>query len=129
MTLHAWNGYKKYAWGKNELRPLSKQPNQVEFLGYTNQDMGLTIVDSLDTLLIMNLTQQFEEAAEWVRQNFTIDVDSEMSVFEVNIRYVGGFLSAYTLTSDQVNYKLESKLSEKSIIYPFYLFVGKNSFF
>lgn len=25
MTLHAWNGYKKYAWGHNELKPLSNR--------------------------------------------------------------------------------------------------------
>ena len=25
MTMHAWKGYKRYAWGKNELKPLSRR--------------------------------------------------------------------------------------------------------
>ena len=46
---HAWNGYKKYAWGHDHLRPISM----------SHQDwfhLGLTIIDSLDTLYMMNLT-------------------------------------------------------------------------
>ena len=45
---HAWAAYKKYAWGKDELRPLSKTHN--EWFG-----VGLTIIDSLDTMYIMGL--------------------------------------------------------------------------
>ncbi len=45
---HAWSGYKKYAWGHDHLRPIS-QSYQDWF------HLGLTIVDSLDTLYIMNL--------------------------------------------------------------------------
>ena len=47
--LHAWNAYKTYAWGHDELKPLSK--SWQEWMG-----IGLTIVDSIDTLYIMGLT-------------------------------------------------------------------------
>ena len=46
--MFAWNNYKKYAWGKDELRPVSGRGN--DWFG-----VGLTIVDSLDTLYIMGL--------------------------------------------------------------------------
>jgi Glycosyl hydrolase family 47 len=46
--MHAWNAYKKYAWGHDELKPLSKSYH--EWMGF-----GLTIVDSIDTIHIMGL--------------------------------------------------------------------------
>ena len=46
--LHAWSAYKKYAWGHDELKPLSK--SWQEWMG-----IGLTIVDSIDTMYIMGL--------------------------------------------------------------------------
>lgn len=45
--LHAWQGYEDYAWGWDELRPLSKNGTN-NFGG-----LGATIVDSLDTLKMM----------------------------------------------------------------------------
>lgn len=45
---HAWGGYKKYAWGHDHVKPISRK-HQDWF------NLGLTIVDSLDTLWIMNL--------------------------------------------------------------------------
>jgi len=48
--LHAWNNYKKYAWGRDELKPVSR--GWIDFMG-----VGLTIVDSLDTLYIMGLNE------------------------------------------------------------------------
>ena len=47
---HAWKAYRTYAWGYDELLPLSKSPSP--WFG-----LGLTIVDSIDTLYIMNLTE------------------------------------------------------------------------
>lgn len=47
---HAWKGYKKFAWGHDHLKPISE--------GYHDWfGLGLTIVDSLDTIYIMGLTQ------------------------------------------------------------------------
>ena len=48
--LHAWSAYKKYAWGHDELKPISK--SWQEWMG-----IGLTIVDSIDTMYIMGLQQ------------------------------------------------------------------------
>lgn len=35
MMLHAWNNYVKYAWGENELRPLSKRGHSAGIFGST----------------------------------------------------------------------------------------------
>lgn len=99
MVLHAWRGYKTYAWGKNELRPVSKRGHTAGIFG--RQDMGATIVDALDTLYIMGLMEEFNEGRAWVQYHLDFNqLRSEMSVFETNIRFVGGLLSAFSLTGD-----------------------------
>ncbi|KAM3389328.1 hypothetical protein ACQJBY_011442 [Aegilops geniculata] len=72
--LHAWNSYVKYAWGMDELQPQSK--NGVNSFG----GLGATLVDSLDTLYIMGLRDEFQKARE----------------------VVGGLLSAYDMSGDKV---------------------------
>lgn len=47
----AWAGYKKYAWGHDEFHPISKTHS--EWFG-----VGLTIVDSIDTIVIMGLKER-----------------------------------------------------------------------
>ncbi|ETE68534.1 hypothetical protein L345_05667, partial [Ophiophagus hannah] len=59
---------------------------------------GATVVDALDTLYVMELQEEFQDAKDWVEKSFDLNVNGEASLFEVNIRYVGGLLSAYYLT-------------------------------
>ncbi|KAM6588971.1 hypothetical protein CsatA_011576 [Cannabis sativa] len=94
--LHAWNSYVKYAWGQDELQPQSK--SGVNSFG----GLGATLVDSLDTLYIMGLHEQFQKAREWVANSLDFNKNYEASVFETTIRVVGGLLSAYDLSNDQL---------------------------
>ena len=71
MIKHAWDGYVKYAMGENELKPMSKQRNPNSILG--NSRLGATLVDSLDTLYIAGLHEEFDVARQWVRDNFNIE--------------------------------------------------------
>lgn len=71
MTLLAWNSYKEHAWGKNELKPISKSGHTPGIFGYAN-DLGATIVDALDTLYIMGLHEQVKDGTKWVKENFNI---------------------------------------------------------
>lgn len=71
MTLHAWQNYKLYAWGKNELRPLSKRAHTGSIFGAS--DLGATIVDGIDTLYIMRLDREYEEARDWIARRFSLD--------------------------------------------------------
>ena len=115
MTLHAWAGYKNYAWGKNELRPISKQPHSPGIFG-SAEDLGATLVDSMDTLYIMGFKEEVKEALKWIKEHFNIHVSTQMSAFEVNIRFVGGFLAMYSLTKDKVSIWLKNFNSIKITI-------------
>uniref|UniRef100_A0A0C9RPH0 alpha-1,2-Mannosidase n=1 Tax=Wollemia nobilis TaxID=56998 RepID=A0A0C9RPH0_9CONI len=94
--LHAWTAYEKYAWGFDELQPQSRSGTN-NFGG-----LGASIIDSLDTLYIMGLDEQFQKAKEWVTNSLDFNKDVDASVFETTIRVVGGLLSAYDLSGDDV---------------------------
>uniref|UniRef100_A0AC35GN67 Alpha-1,2-Mannosidase n=1 Tax=Panagrolaimus sp. PS1159 TaxID=55785 RepID=A0AC35GN67_9BILA len=92
---HAWNGYKKYAWGKDQLMPISGGTQ--EWMG-----CGLTILDSLDSLLIMGMDNEFSEARQWVSESLDFEKDRFVSLFETTIRVLGGLLSTYHLSGDKL---------------------------
>lgn len=69
--LHAWDNYKLYAWGKNELKPVSKRPHIGSIFG--SYELGATIIDGLDTLYLMGLNKEFEEGRDWIARRFTLD--------------------------------------------------------
>nr|CAB3263604.1 mannosyl-oligosaccharide 1,2-alpha-mannosidase IA [Phallusia mammillata] len=110
MMKLAWKGYRNYAWGANELRPISKQKHSANIFG--SADTGATIIDALDTLYIMELKDQFNEGKDWV-VNLNMNSQSDISVFEVNIRFVGGLLSAYFLSGDNVLLNQAVAVAEK----------------
>ena len=66
MAKHSWDGYVKYAWGDNELKPISKRGHSAAIFG-KNTKMGATIVDSLDTLYMMGMMDAYNKAREWVK--------------------------------------------------------------
>lgn len=95
---HAWQGYRRYAWGHDEIRPVS---------GWTKDSFngwGATMVDALDTLIIMGFDREFDEAVEWIRTSLRFDGDParKLPFFETGIRYLGGLLSAYDLSGEKV---------------------------
>ncbi|KAG0049832.1 hypothetical protein BGZ83_005359 [Gryganskiella cystojenkinii] len=95
---HTWAGYKKYAWGHDEVKPVSGGFRD-SFNGW-----GATMIDSLDTMVIMELNREFDEALEWVKTQFSMTREATVKVqfFETVIRYLGGFLSSYELTGERV---------------------------
>ncbi|KHJ90241.1 glycosyl hydrolase family 47 [Oesophagostomum dentatum] len=102
MTKFAWDNYRKYAWGANELRPVSKRGHSGSVFGAG--EIGATIVDAIDTLWIMGLKEEYEQARSWILNslNFSRAAKGDLSVFETNIRFVGGLLSIYALTNDKM---------------------------
>lgn len=92
---YAWEGYRKYAWGHDELRPISRSHS--EWFG-----VGLTIIDSLDTMLLMNLREEFQQARNWVAHSLTFEKNVDVNLFETTIRVLGGLLSAYHLSRDDL---------------------------
>ncbi|XP_067661759.1 endoplasmic reticulum mannosyl-oligosaccharide 1,2-alpha-mannosidase-like isoform X2 [Haliotis asinina] len=92
---HAWNAYKKHSWGHDELHPISKTHS--EWFG-----VGLTLVDSLDTMVIMGLREEFDEGKEWVKTNLNFNVNRDVNLFEITIRVMGSLLSAYHLSGEDI---------------------------
>ena len=64
MMKTAWDGYEKYAFGQNELKPISKSGHSAGIFG--GSAMGASIIDALDTLYIMGLTEEYKKGREWV---------------------------------------------------------------
>lgn len=90
-----WQSYRATAWLSDELTPISGQSRNT-FGGW-----GATLVDSLDTLWIMGMKAEFEEAVDAaVTIDFTTTHYEEINVFETTIRYLGGFLAAYDQSRD-----------------------------
>lgn len=89
----SWNGYREFAWEHDELRPQSgsfKDP----FAGWR-----ATLVDALDTLWIMGLKEEFEEAVKAVASiDFTTTTRADIPLFETTIRYLGGLIAAYDIS-------------------------------
>ncbi|XP_037706815.1 endoplasmic reticulum mannosyl-oligosaccharide 1,2-alpha-mannosidase isoform X2 [Choloepus didactylus] len=92
---HAWKGYRKFAWGHDELKPLSRSFS--EWFG-----LGLTLIDALDTMWILGLQKEFKEAKQWVSQKLNFQKDVDVNLFESTIRILGSLLSTYHLTGDSL---------------------------
>lgn len=90
----AWAGYKKNAWLQDELSPVTGKFRN-PFCGW-----AATLVDALDTLWIMGLEEEFEEAANAVDMiDFTTSPRGDIPMFETTIRYLGGLLAAYDISN------------------------------
>jgi mannosidase alpha-like ER degradation enhancer 2 len=94
--LHAWNGYKQYAWGHDELKPLSKS-----YRDWYGASLYVTPVDALDTMILMGLDDEAAKTREFIAKNLSFDQDISVKNFEVSIRMLGGLLSSYQLTDDK----------------------------
>ncbi|USP74330.1 glycoside hydrolase family 47 protein [Curvularia clavata] len=111
----SWASYRSKAWMKDALKPISG--------GYVDQFSGwaATLVDSLDTLWIMGMRDEFYEAVEAVGTiDFGASTSGRVNTFETCIRYLGGLLAAYDLSGHEV-------LKEKAIEVGDLLYVAFNT--
>lgn len=102
-----WQYYKSSAWARDELRPVTG--GSLETFG----GWGATLVDTLDTLWIMGMKEEFNEAVEAVAAiDFGTTNLTTISVFETTIRYLGGLLSAYDLSRNSILLEKAEQLGE-----------------
>jgi ER degradation enhancer, mannosidase alpha-like 2 len=94
--MHAWTGYKKYAWGHDDLKPLSKTHHD-----WYSQPLLMTPVDSLDTMIIMGLDDVAATTRAYILDNLSFDKDIDVQNFEITIRLLGGLVTNYQLTGDK----------------------------
>ncbi|KAK4105852.1 glycoside hydrolase family 47 protein [Parathielavia hyrcaniae] len=85
------------AWSR-PFHPESKTGKQMAPKG-----LGWIIIDSLDTLILMNMTSRLTHAREWLAKSLTWDQDQDVNTFETTIRMLGGLLSAHYLSTEYPN--------------------------
>ncbi|XP_029157311.1 ER degradation-enhancing alpha-mannosidase-like protein 3 isoform X1 [Nylanderia fulva] len=103
MFYHAYNAYMDNAYPADELMPLSckgryrgSEPNRGD-IDSTLGNFSLTLVDTLDTLVVLGDLEEFENAVKLVTRDVSFDTDIIVSLFETNIRMLGGLLSSHIL--------------------------------
>ena len=94
--LHSWNAYKKYAWGHDMLRPVSKT-----YVDWYKTTLLMTPLDALDTMTLMGFKDEADSVREYLIKNLSFDQDIYVKNFEITIRLLGGLLSNYQLSGDQ----------------------------
>jgi mannosyl-oligosaccharide alpha-1,2-mannosidase len=115
LTRRNWESYRHYAWKKDALLPLTGGSKD-QFSGW-----AATLVDSLDTLWIMGLKEEFDEAVAAVAEiDFGTSTSGTVNIFETTIRYLGGLIAAYDLSKRPV-------LLEKAVELGDMIFAGFNT--
>ncbi len=93
--LHAWNGYTEHAWGHDGLKPVSGGAYD-----WYAEPFYMTALDAFDTMLLMGLEKEARTAKQLVLDSLDFDKDLAVQAFEINIRLLGGLLSAYQMDGD-----------------------------
>ncbi|MFL6261623.1 MAG: glycoside hydrolase family 47 protein [Thermoanaerobaculia bacterium] len=107
-ALYSWQAYERYAWGHDELQPLSRTPRD-----WYGESLLMTPVDSLDTLLLLGLDEEAAKAKALIVEKLSFDKDVSVKNFEVTIRLLGGLLSGYQMTGDERLLRLAEDLGKR----------------
>uniref|UniRef100_A0AC35TYK7 Alpha-1,2-Mannosidase n=1 Tax=Rhabditophanes sp. KR3021 TaxID=114890 RepID=A0AC35TYK7_9BILA len=91
MFSHAYNAYLDHAYPYDELKPLTCKGQD------TWGKFKLTLIDSLSTNMILGNYTEFHRVVNLILESVTTDIDVNVSIFETNIRVIGGLLSAHIL--------------------------------
>ncbi|CDK28960.1 unnamed protein product [Kuraishia capsulata CBS 1993] len=106
----SWKDYEKHGWGNDVYHPIKQTGKDMG-----SKPLGWIIVDSLDTLMLMDLKEELHEARSWVKNELTYDFDYDVNVFETTIRMLGGLLSAFYLSQDEMYLDKAVNLGNKII--------------
>jgi ER degradation enhancer, mannosidase alpha-like 2 len=92
---HGWQGYKQYAWGYDDLRPLTKTGRN-----WHSRSVLMTPVDAFDTFIMLGMKKEAAEAKKLILDSLDFNRNDEIQVFEITIRLLGALLTAYELDGD-----------------------------
>ncbi|KAJ1948973.1 mannosyl-oligosaccharide alpha-1,2-mannosidase, partial [Linderina pennispora] len=87
---NAWDAYVRDAFGSDEYHPMSHKGSNM-----TEGGFGYHIADTLDTLLLMGLKDEYKRGRDFLVNNISFNQSGAVSLFETTIRVLGGLLSAY----------------------------------
>lgn len=92
----SWNAYKKYAWGHDVLKPLSKS-----YSDWYEKPLYISPIDAYSTLHLMGFKEDAWEIEAYVIDSLDFNQDIYAKTFEVNIRILGGLLAMYDISGKQ----------------------------
>ncbi|KAH9016518.1 glycoside hydrolase [Lactarius hengduanensis] len=95
---HAWLAYERDAMGADEYHPISRKGSNLTEEG----GIGYTVVDALDTMLLMGLDAEYQRARHLGRGKMTFERDADFNT--LRFRVLGGLLSAYHLSGGDALY-------------------------
>ncbi|KAG6852793.1 hypothetical protein C0991_009096 [Blastosporella zonata] len=102
----------KDAMGDDEYHPISHTGSNLTSAG----GIGYTVIDSLDTMLLMGLTPEYTRARSWVANKLSFERDGNFNTFETTIRVLGGLLSAYHLSdNDELYLEKATELADRML--------------
>ncbi|GLE01918.1 hypothetical protein PINS_up010756 [Pythium insidiosum] len=109
MTKHAWRAYRRWGNWSDSLNLVNKT-GSTEF----DHDMAYSVLDALDTLFIMGLHEEFDEASEWATASLRQQMfqTGYVSFFETSVRSLGGLLSAFYLSGETPFLELAAELGD-----------------
>lgn len=64
--------------------------------------VGMTLVDSLDTLWLMGMKEEFRSGLQWVEESLALESLQEVSVADYGARLLGGLLAVYEIAHSEV---------------------------
>ncbi len=95
-TLRTWQAYKKYAWGHDVLKPLSKS-----YSDWYSEPLYISPIDAYSTLHLMGFENEADRILNYVVDSLDFNKDIYAKIFEVNIRILGGLLAMYDISGDE----------------------------
>lgn len=108
MFYFAYNNYIQHAFPMDELDPINCTGRGHDHLNPSNLnindvlgDYSLSLVESLDSLVVFNNKSEFHNAVRMVIENVSFERNVTVQVFEPTIRVIGSLLSAHLILTDQ----------------------------
>ena len=106
MFYHGYENYMNHAFPDDELKPLSCEGRRIDgknIRGTMDDTLGdycLTLVDTLDMLIVLGDYEEFEYAVYQLLDHLNFNTDVSVNVFEVTIRVLGGLLSSHIFADE-----------------------------
>jgi Glycosyl hydrolase family 47 len=117
----SWRAYKRYAWGADQLAPLSRSGAPCPWVPY---NAGMSLLDAADTLWLLGLDKEYAEARTWLARHMTPAAfgspawDFNADTFTLSMTFLGSLLSLADLTGDGMYAAAAAELGSRCALIP-----------
>lgn len=125
MFYHAYDNYMRYAFPHDELKPLTNTSTdslaelgnlKLEHLPEKYNGLALTLIESISSLIVLGNSSEFGKAVLWLEESLTFDVDVRVSLFECNIRLLGGLVSSHLLATGSAKKSFQEQYNGQLLV-------------